>query len=129
MASRSLDDLRPAVKAKAECFLGKAKAAGHDVLITCTLRTMDEQAALYAQGRTVPGKRVTKAKPGQSAHNFGLAFDFVPMIGGKPEWSGKHPVWQELGAMAEACGLEWGGRWRGFLDLPHCQEPNWKEHV
>jgi peptidoglycan L-alanyl-D-glutamate endopeptidase CwlK len=40
---------------------------------------MEEQAALYAKGRTVSGKIVTKAKPGESYHNYGLAFDWVPL--------------------------------------------------
>jgi peptidoglycan L-alanyl-D-glutamate endopeptidase CwlK len=49
-----------------------------------TLRTFAEQDALYSQGRTKlfddKGKRlgiVTKAKGGQSIHNFGLALDIV----------------------------------------------------
>jgi len=48
-----------------------------------TLRTFAEQDALYSQGRTKlfddKGKRlgiVTKAKGGQSIHNFGLAFRY-----------------------------------------------------
>jgi hypothetical protein len=41
--------------------------------ITDTLRTFQEQEMLYANGRTKPGKIVTKAKPGQSYHNYGLA--------------------------------------------------------
>ena len=36
------------------------------------LRTFAQQNALYAQGRITPGKIVTKAKGGQSWHNFGL---------------------------------------------------------
>ena len=48
-------------------------------LIYCGRRTMEEQAALYAKGRTVGGKIVTKAKPGESYHNYGLAFDWVPL--------------------------------------------------
>ena len=49
-----------------------------------TLRTFLEQDSLYAQGRTKlfdnQGKRlgvVTKAKGGQSIHNYGLALDIV----------------------------------------------------
>lgn len=38
-----------------------------------TLRTFAEQDALYAQGRTKPGAKVTNAKGGQSYHNYGLA--------------------------------------------------------
>lgn len=39
------------------------------------LRTFKEQDALYAKGRTKPGGVVTKAKGGQSMHNYGLAVD------------------------------------------------------
>lgn len=42
---------------------------------TETLRSMDRQATLYAQGRTKPGKIVTWAKPGQSMHHYGCAID------------------------------------------------------
>ena len=42
-----------------------------------TFRTFEEQDALYAQGRTKPGSKVTNAKGGQSIHNYGLAFDIV----------------------------------------------------
>jgi len=48
-------------------------------LIYTGLRTMEEQAALFAIGRSKPGKIVTKARPGESYHNHGLAFDWVPM--------------------------------------------------
>ena len=40
---------------------------------------MEEQTALYAIGRTSPGKIVTKARAGESYHNYGLAFDWVPL--------------------------------------------------
>jgi peptidoglycan L-alanyl-D-glutamate endopeptidase CwlK len=39
------------------------------------LRSMERQATLYAQGRTMPGKIVTWAKPGQSLHHYGCAVD------------------------------------------------------
>lgn len=42
-----------------------------------TIRTFAEQEALYAQGRTKPGKVVTNAKAGMSYHNYGLAVDIV----------------------------------------------------
>ena len=48
-------------------------------LIYCGRRTMEEQSALYQKGRTSKGKIVTKARPGESFHNHGLAFDWVPL--------------------------------------------------
>ena len=44
------------------------------------LRTIDEQNALYAQGRTKAGPIVTNAKGGSSYHNYGLAFDFCIVV-------------------------------------------------
>ena len=45
-------------------------------VMTGGTRTYAEQDALYAQGRTTGGKRVTNARGGYSNHNFGVAGDF-----------------------------------------------------
>jgi peptidoglycan L-alanyl-D-glutamate endopeptidase CwlK len=127
--SRSLDDLSPLVRPLIDKFLSSATAAGLDLLVTCTLRSEAEQTALYAQGRTAPGHIVTNAKPGQSAHNYGLAIDFVPMINGKPCWDGSDPAWEKAGEIAESCGLEWAGRWTTFREEPHVQLPNWVAQI
>ena len=86
-SSRNLDDLLPPVRARARAFLDACAAAGIDVLITSTLRDVEAQNALYAQGRTAPGKIVTNARGGDSWHNWGCAIDFVPMLNGKCQWS------------------------------------------
>ena len=127
--SRLLNDLAPAVRPLVDKFLDDCAAAEIDVLVTCTLRSVEEQQALYAQGRTTPGPIVTDAKPGQSAHNFGLAVDIVPIVNGKPDWQGADPVWQDVGEIGEAAGLEWAGRWTTFKELPHFQMPNWQQHI
>ena len=80
--SRSLDDLLPPVRSRAQAFLAACKQEGIDILVTSTYRDLESQAALYAQGRTAPGKRVTNAKPGQSYHNWRVAFDVVPLRDG-----------------------------------------------
>lgn len=134
MASRNIADLDPVVRRKAEQWLIQVEAAypGKEVeaLITNTLRTLKEQAALYAQGRTAPGKIVTWAQPGSSAHNYGLAFDFVPLVRGKPLWNPKTTeekrIWARMGEIGESLGLEWGGRWAKSPDMPHLQQPNWR---
>lgn len=122
--SRNLDDLHPLVEAKARDFIRRCGAAGVTLLVTCTLRSMATQAALYAQGRTAPGKKVTNAKPGQSFHNFALALDVVPMRNGKPVWgtSGADAeLWERVGKCGEAAGLEWAGRWKSFKEMAHFQ--------
>lgn len=128
MASRSLNDLHPALKPLAEEFLKNCSSDGLDILITCTFRSPQEQNSLYEQGRTKPGRIVTNAKGGESAHNFILdgkpaakAFDFVPMIDGKPEWHGNDPSWNQAGEIGEKLGLEWAGRWVKFKELAHMQ--------
>lgn len=127
MASRDLNALRPVMRPMVDPWLDSCAAAGIDVLVTCTYRSYDEQTSLYAQGRTTPGPIVTYAKAGQSAHNYGLAIDVVPVINGKPDWNGGDPVWQQIGGMGQAQGLEWyGAPGSLFKELPHFQHPNWK---
>lgn len=127
MSSRSIDDLHPLFAPKAREFLEAAKAAGLDVLVYCTFRSYAEQNELYTHGRTASGKIVTNAHGGESAHNFGLAFDGCPMIGGKPMWDEAHPSWITYGHVAAAVGLEWAGDWIGKLqEKPHVQMPRWK---
>lgn len=131
MSSRSLDDLKPEMRPLVDAFLAACANAGLDVLVTCTLRSSDEQAALYAKGRTVApiGRRwvVTDAPAGKSAHNYGLAIDIVPMIAGKPDWEGTDPVWQQIGQLGVAAGLEWAGTpGFPFPEEPHMQYPSWR---
>jgi peptidoglycan LD-endopeptidase CwlK len=119
MASRHLDDLAEPVKQAAQGLLRSAKSQGFEVLIYCTLRSLAEQAALYASGRTVAGPILTCARPGESLHNpdangDSWAFDCVPMVGGKPQW-GNLDALAVVGSIGEAHGLTWAGRWRGKL--------------
>jgi peptidoglycan L-alanyl-D-glutamate endopeptidase CwlK len=125
MASRSLADLKLGVRAKVEKWVAACKERGVDVLVYCTLRTPEEQEALYAQGRTKPGRIVTKAPAWRSWHNTGRAVDAVPLVHGKPDWSysAKEPHWQVFAEEARAAGLEWAGDWTGdFVEYVHVQD-------
>lgn len=100
-----------------------------------TLRTIDEQNDLYAQGRTKPGKVVTNAKGGLSYHNYGLAIDIVLLIDKDKDgnyetasWDRLLDVdkdgkfdWQEVVTIFKEYGWEWGGDWK-FKDYPHFQK-------
>ena len=119
--SRSLDDLIPPARARVQAFLDAAKKEGVDLLVTSTYRDNASQDALYAQGRTKPGKIVTNAKAGQSWHNYRCAVDVVPIVAGKPRWDVKDEVWQKVGALGKAQGLEWAGDWKRFREYPHFQ--------
>lgn len=132
--------LHPTVKEEVtkiieECDLaltGKAK-----IRITQGLRTFEEQDALYAQGRTKPGKKVTNAKAGQSIHNYGFAVDICLVIDGKTaawdtvkDWDNdKVADWYECVKIFAKHGWEWGGNWKTFKDLPHFEKRNldWKK--
>lgn len=118
--SRDIDDLHPKVADLCRKFIKKCKDQGIDVLITSTYRDAASQNALYAQGRTTPGKRVTNAKAGQSWHNWRCAFDFVPIVNGKAQWNDVK-TFTKCGEIAESLGLEWAGRWKSFKELAHCQ--------
>lgn len=122
--SRSLDDLNPIVKPKVEAFLLACAKVDIDLLVTSTYRDAESQTALYAQGRTTPGKVVTNAKAGSSWHNWHCAVDVVPLRNGKPVWgtSGEDGVlWKKIGAIGVDCGLEWAGNWKSFKELAHFQ--------
>jgi peptidoglycan L-alanyl-D-glutamate endopeptidase CwlK len=100
-----------------------------------TLRTFAEQDALFAQGRSKPGKVVTNAKGGQSYHNYGLAIDIVLLTdkdkNGTFEtasWDVKSDFdgdgksdWMEVVHIFKRYGFEAGIDWK-FVDAPHFQK-------
>lgn len=105
----------------------KALTGRATVRITQGLRTFAEQDALYQQGRTKPGKKVTNAKAGQSIHNYGFAVDICLIINGKiaswdttKDWDNDQVAdWYECVKIFAKHGWEWGGNWKTFKDLPH----------
>lgn len=146
MPSRSLSDLHPDVEPKARAFEKECQRLGIDFIFTCTYRPNEEQAELFAQGRTKPGRIVTWAKPGESLHNLtgpegkpsSRAFDVVVLRHGKPIWGtngngiDEDPtdddtddleLWQRVGAVGKSVGLEWAGDWqRTKREFPHFQD-------
>lgn len=118
--SRNIADLHPKVQTLCKRFIEMCKSQGIDVIITSTYRDFASQDALFAQGRTKPGKKVTNARAGQSYHNFRCAFDFVPIVNGKAMWNDTG-LFTKCGEIAELVGLEWAGRWTKFKEMAHCQ--------
>jgi len=105
-------------------WINDCEAEKLPVFLVEGLRSFERSEKLYAQGRTAPGQIVTKAKAGQSYHNFGLAVDCVLMDSkGQPTW-GFEPegaVWKRVVTLAKARNLQWGGDWKSFKDIPHFQ--------
>jgi peptidoglycan L-alanyl-D-glutamate endopeptidase CwlK len=113
-------------------------------VITSTKRTLEEQQALYAQGREkleevnrlreIAGMRpigigengytVTNCDgiKNKSNHQSGDAIDIVPMENGKPIWpDSKDRRWNTISFVMIKHGFEWGGNWKLFPDFPHYQ--------
>lgn len=141
--SRSIDDLVPEVALKAAKVIGIMVDFQIPHAVTSTLRTTEEQQALYAQGRKplaeVNGLRaaagmapiaeadngytVTRADGvvNKSNHQGGRALDIVPTDdAGRPIWPPHdHPGWLRIAEIMRANGFKWGGDWPDFPDYPH----------
>lgn len=131
--------LHPLVRDEVARLIDKAEAlfpAAIAIRIVQGLRTIAEQDALYAQGRTKPGKKVTNARGGKSFHNYGLAIDFAILrdkdgngIYEEVSWDTVAdfdkdglPDWKEIVTVFEASGWKWGGKWSTIVDMPHLQK-------
>jgi len=126
LSDQRLSGLHPVVASRARAMLDLCSLSGLAILVTQGVRTWEEQDALFARGRTVPplgaSHIVTKARGGQSYHNFGLAFDIIVLDSmGKTDWNTSHPGWKRAAEAGRSVGLEWGGDWKGFKDIPHFQ--------
>jgi len=125
--SHRLSDLHPYLVSLAEKHIQACADRNVRIVITQTLRSIEEQNVLYAQGRTTPGKIVTNAKGGESLHNYGLAYDIAVLGNTGITWDDHadiddDDIWDylEAGEAGEKLGLTWGGRWK-FRDVPHYQ--------
>lgn len=101
--------------------ISRARREGMDMRVVSDFRSVEEQNALYEQGRTTPGRIVTNAPGGSSWHNYGLAVDVAfNNARGQPSWP-EDANWDRYGEIAVGRGLEWGGNWRGINDRPHIE--------
>lgn len=100
-----------------------------DFIVTQGNRTPAEQAALYAQGRTKPGPKVTWTL--NSRHVGGFAVDLAPWRDGGIDWddNGKRGLWPRIAEAMLAAAAElkvpitWGGKWSKTPDRPHFELP------
>lgn len=118
--------LYPPFKKKLITAVRNCRSKGSDYFVISALRTWNEQADLYARGRTESGNIVTNAEPGESAHNYGVAADGCKdsekdRRGLQPDWNlEEYKLWAEE---AERVGLEAGLYWKSFKEGPHIQLP------
>lgn len=78
-----------------------------------TYRSPEDQDALHLKG-------TTKARAWQSAHQWGLAADFVPWVSGNWSWSSDHD-YAHLKQRAKLLGLDVPIAW----DQVHVEHPKW----
>ena len=128
-------DLYPVFAQELTVFESRLLAARLPFHRFCGYRSFEQQAAEYAKGRTVPGAIVTKAKPGQSRHQYAIAADYVldgmlEKPGVQWSWDIKADLnkdgandWRQMAQLAKECGLEAGYFWQAFPDAPHVELP------
>jgi hypothetical protein len=105
--------LHPVVREKIERLIDNAAAQGMDLYVQEGYRSSEAQAKIPSAN--------TRAKPGYSFHNYGLAADIVFRNGTDgPSWDEKHN-WKKLGELGKNVGLDWGGDWQHLKDRPHFQ--------
>lgn len=131
MASRNIEDLhkdfQPMVKALLEQGQEAIKHTGYTFFITDGYRSLDEQAALYASGRTIVGQVKTMAAPGQSPHNYGLAVDLA--FQKNKQLSYDNDLYALIDPIARKLGFVLGVDWTRFKDRPHFEFPYWQQKV
>jgi peptidoglycan L-alanyl-D-glutamate endopeptidase CwlK len=113
------------VKTRVAALVDALSRQGYDLVLTQGVRSVAQQQALYAQGRTKPGKIVTACDGTRHPSNhqpkadgYGYAVDVAWRVAGSITWEGP---WPTLGILAAAHGLTWGGTWTRFPDRPHIE--------
>jgi peptidoglycan L-alanyl-D-glutamate endopeptidase CwlK len=119
-SEKNIATLNSKIQPLARELIEQATAQGIHVKVICGNRTYEEQDDLYAQGRSKDGNIVTKARGGQSMHNFGTAFDIGIFSKDGKEYLGESPDYAKCGKIGKELGLVWGGDWE-FEDQPHFQ--------
>lgn len=118
-SEKNLATVQPELAKLGRELLRRLAAEGLTFKVTSGNRTQAEQAALYAQGRTARGPRVTWTM--KSRHIGGRAIDLTLFSGKNPVWESKH--YDRAGEVGKELGLVWGGDWKRTKDRPHFELP------
>ena len=118
----ALRGLNPEVRRAAEAALAVASSRGLPVQVTSAFRSLEQQAGLrdryekcVAVGRfpSAPDCLFPANRPGDSGHNFGLAWDSSTLENFQSEWN----------AIREAHGFRVPPN-----DEIHAEVPDWRDH-
>lgn len=121
---RDINLLHPRLRTLCRQLIDLARQNNIEITITQTLRTREEQDALYAQGRTAAGNIVTNARYPYSMHCWGLAFDFAVVLQGQVNWE-RLDLYDRVGQLGKSLGLRWGGDFTTLKDRPHFELPGY----
>lgn len=113
----------PRIAAFIEDLFGRTPPPGVSHYVRGDLyRGPEDQAEMLATGRS-------RAAFGESAHNVlpVAAVDVWPIVGGVV--ANDPAAYQQIGAVARAHGLVWGGDWRSFKDYGHVEVPDWRDRA
>lgn len=119
-----ISQLKPSFKDKLLKMLSYLASKGFLFRIVQGLRSFEEQARLYAQGRTTPGSIITNAKQGTSMHNYGFAVDVYPIIKSKVVMNYKlgKMHFDALAIAAPLYRLKSGSTFKNLADWPHIED-------
>lgn len=126
--------LHPDLVVKLEALQKECKKRKIPIKFSEGFRSVEEQNALYAQGRTKPGKIVTRARGTSysSQHQWGIAADFYLNfdVDGDGQisddaFNDAHGHFETVGILAKKFDLGWGGNWSSIQDKPHLYLPKW----
>lgn len=125
--ARDIKALHPRLQAKISELRELCGKQGLLIGIGECCRTVAEQDALFAKGRTAPGQIVTNARGSSysSMHQWGVAFDFYRLDGKENGFYDGDGFFKRAGKLGQSIGLEWGGSWTSPVDKPHFQLPDW----
>ena len=120
------EKLHPWHDYKLGLLLKQCAKKGIYLIITEGFRTKEYQDALYAKGRTAPGKVVTNAKGStySSQHMWGIAFD-IAINDSKLLYDSVMIKKVANIAKSKKVGLKWGGDWKSIVDTPHFYLGKW----
>lgn len=106
-----------------KALIAKLRKIGLPMFAHCVMRGQDEQTRAYVSG-------ASRAKWGESPHNFGFAVD---IIHGIRAWSIPRMAWEVVGhsgkevSVAKGIPIVWGGDWAKLWDPAHWELKNWRE--
>lgn len=106
-------------------FLARMRKLGVPMFAHCVVRSMAEQTQRFVEGHS-------KARAGESAHNFGFAIDLIHSL---RAWDLPRESWEDIGhigkevAAQNGLKLVWGGDWKTLWDPAHWELQGWRDLV